>query len=168
MNASKVAAPTSPLEREAMRIVHRIVVSALSVWIALAGSAFAKTISGSPIVNFGDAYLATCTAASSKCMSVDVCDALADADFWQLVVTPYAPSGLLGHMENNHAQNGTCTTAQVCRAGTTVGPIKSIISVIHVSGTNGHVYDVDVTCLDKNFILIDESKTTLKRTTTNN
>src|SRR5262245_35590601 len=102
-------------------------------------------------------------------MLVEVCDfSAATPDFWQMVATAYVPVGILGKMVNNRALTGGCTGQfALCRPGTTVGPIKAIVSVIHVDGGPGTSYSLEVVCEDKFFDLINDTKTTLQRKPTN-
>src|SRR5262245_1110256 len=133
----------------------------------MAGAVHAKSFGDGLSINYGDAHVASCTAATTHCMRVEVCDALGLPDFFQWMAIGVTPSGLLGKMEDDRAMNETCSNHQLCRPAGTTGPIKAVIGIVHVSGTQGNPYNLEVECFDKNGLAIDDSKTTLKRTTEN-
>lgn len=110
-----------------------------------------------------------CNGAQTKCASAVVCDSSADGgDVLAASIAAYTPTSLIGKGEIWHSSGvaGGCTVfIDVCRGGTTTGPIKALILVSIPSDTGGGAYSMTVHCRDKNGASLASSTHTITKTT---
>jgi hypothetical protein len=110
-----------------------------------------------------------CNSDKTKCASAVVCDNTADGgDVMAASILAYSPTGLIGKGEiwPSSGVAGSCTVfIDVCRGGTSKGPIKALIHVSVPSDTGGAAYWMDVHCRDKNGASLPSSTHTVTRAT---
>jgi hypothetical protein len=108
-----------------------------------------------------------CKSLQTKCAQAQACATTSILlDRPAASIAGYSPSALIGKGDIDAGPLGGCTTfVQVCRGGTSKGPIKALIRVTSPAAIGSMAYELTVRCNDKNGVSLPSDTHTITKTT---